>query len=95
MVATVLLVLILCVVGIGLYRGWFAVSSHSADSGNGKVNINLTVDTDKARQDAEEGEGKGDGTRQSGNRSNQAKWQIETGKCAYSFLRKERYGYRE
>lgn len=52
MVATVLLVLILCVVGIGLYRGWFAVSSHGADTGDGKVNINLTVDTDKARQDA-------------------------------------------
>jgi hypothetical protein len=50
---TVLFVLLLCVIGIGFYRGWFALSSNSPDAGNGKVNINLTVDPDKARQDAE------------------------------------------
>jgi hypothetical protein len=51
--ATVLFVLILCVVGIGFYRGWFALSSNGPDTGDGKVNINLTVDPDKAKQDAE------------------------------------------
>jgi hypothetical protein len=49
----VLLVLILCVVGIGFYRGWFALSSNGPDTGSGKVNINLTVDPDKAKQDAD------------------------------------------
>ena len=53
MFATVLFVLILCVVGIGFYRGWFAMSSNGADTGDGKVNINLTMDPDKAKQDAE------------------------------------------
>ncbi len=50
---TVLFVLLLCVVVIGFYRGWFALSSNGADAGDGKVNINLTVDSDKAKQDAE------------------------------------------
>jgi hypothetical protein len=50
---TVLFVLILCVVGIGFYRGWFALSSNGPGTGDGKVNISLTVDPDKAKQDAE------------------------------------------
>ena len=49
----VLLVLIVCLVGIGLYRGWFALSSNGPDAGSGKVKINLTVDPDKAKADAE------------------------------------------
>jgi len=47
----VLLVLVLCVVGLGFYRGWFVLSSHEA--GSNKVDINLTVDRDKVTQDAE------------------------------------------
>lgn len=70
MLATVLLVLILCVVGIGFYRGWFAMSSNGADTGNGKVSINLTLDSDKAKQDAEKVKDKatelGDRTREAG-----------------------------
>jgi cell division protein FtsX len=50
--ATVLFVLILCVVGIGFYRGWFVLSSNGSATGDGKVNINLTMDPDKAKQDA-------------------------------------------
>jgi hypothetical protein len=50
---TLLFVLILCVVAIGFYRGWFPRSSNRPDTGSGKVNINLTVDPDKAKQDAE------------------------------------------
>ena len=47
----VLFVLLLCVVGIGLYRGWFVLTSHSRDESN-KVDVNLTVDPDKAKEDA-------------------------------------------
>jgi hypothetical protein len=46
-----LFVLLLCVVGIGLYRGWFALTSHGRDESN-KVGVNLTVDPDKAKEDA-------------------------------------------
>ncbi|HEX9636394.1 MAG TPA: hypothetical protein VGB99_02580 [Acidobacteriota bacterium] len=47
----VVLVLALCVVGLGFYRGWFVLSSQEA--GSNKVDINLTVDRDKVTQDAE------------------------------------------
>ena len=49
----VVLVLMLCVVGLGFYRGWFTLSSHSDEAGSNKVDINLTVDRDKVIQDAE------------------------------------------
>ena len=49
----VLLVLVLCAVGFGFYRDWFALSSTSPDAGNHKVNINLTVDPDKMKADTE------------------------------------------
>lgn len=48
---TVILLLLLCVVGVGFYRGWFALSSTRPD--DGKININLTVDPDKVKEDAE------------------------------------------
>jgi len=49
----VVIVLALIVVGVGFYRGWFALSSSTADQGNNKVNVNLTVDPDKVKEDAE------------------------------------------
>jgi hypothetical protein len=49
----VLLVLVLVVVGVGFYRGWFALSRPAAEAGSNKVNVNLTVDPDKVKQDAE------------------------------------------
>lgn len=49
----VLIVVVLLVVGVGFYRGWFALSSGDAGSGNNKVNVNLTVDGDKVQEDAE------------------------------------------
>jgi len=49
----VVIVLALIVVGVGFYRGWFALSSSSADQGSNKVNVNLTVDPDKMKEDAE------------------------------------------
>jgi hypothetical protein len=48
----VVIVLALIVVGVGFYRGWFALSSSSADQGSNKVNVNLTVDRDKMQEDA-------------------------------------------
>ena len=48
----VLFVLLLCVIGIALYRGWFVLTSRSQDESS-KVEVNLTVDPDKAKEDAE------------------------------------------
>jgi hypothetical protein len=48
----VLFVLAVCVVAIGFYRGWFALSSSNVDDGSNKVNVNLTVDKDKMQEDA-------------------------------------------
>ena len=48
----VLFVLVVCVVAIGFYRGWFALSSSNVDDGSNKVNVNLTVDKDKMQDDA-------------------------------------------
>ena len=50
-IAIVVMVALL-VIGIGFYRGWFAVSS-SEDAAPSKVNVNLTVDRDKIEEDAE------------------------------------------
>jgi hypothetical protein len=48
----VLAVLVILVVGVGFYRGWFALS-RPVDAGSSKVNINLATDTDKMKQDAQ------------------------------------------
>lgn len=48
----VLMVLMLCVVGFGFARGWFAFSTPSSPESN-NYNINLSVDPDKAKQDVE------------------------------------------
>ena len=47
-----LVVLLLCVVGIGFYRGWFSVSSPKPGTEGDKVNINLSVDKGKMKSDA-------------------------------------------
>jgi len=48
-----LIVVLICVAGIGFYRSWFTVSSQSSNAENHKVDINLTVDPDKVKADAE------------------------------------------
>ena len=45
----VLVVLAICVVGFGFYRGWFALSS---PDGGDQVNVNLATDTGKMKEDA-------------------------------------------
>jgi hypothetical protein len=49
----VLVVLSLCVVAVGFYRGWFVLSSHPAGAGGTKVDVNLTIDPGQAKQDLE------------------------------------------
>ena len=48
----VLFLLLLCAVGFGFYRGWFALSSPRPDTEPNQVNINLAIDTDKVKDDA-------------------------------------------
>ena len=48
----VLLVLLLCVIAVGFYRGWFTLTSPS-DTENNKVNVNLTLDRDKVNADVD------------------------------------------
>jgi hypothetical protein len=47
-----LIVISFLIVGLGFYRGWFALSRPAADSGSNKVNINLSADPEKMKQDA-------------------------------------------
>ena len=49
----VLTMLAILVVGLGFYRGWFALSSPASDAGSGTVNINLATDPGKMKQDAQ------------------------------------------
>ena len=49
----VLAAIAIIVVGLGFYRGWFAVSRSASDAESNKVNINLAADPDKMKQDAE------------------------------------------
>ena len=42
-----LVVLLICVVGIGCYRSWSSVTSPSSDTESHKVNVSVTVDPDK------------------------------------------------
>jgi hypothetical protein len=44
----VLVVVVACVAGLGLYLGWFRFGSDNAD---GKTHITLTVDKDKIQAD--------------------------------------------
>ena len=49
----VLLVLIVLVVAVGFYRGWFSVSSHSGENSK-DVDVNLRVDKGQIEQDAKD-----------------------------------------
>ena len=51
--SVVLVVIAILVIGLGFYRGWFALSGSAPDAGSNKVNINLAADPDKMKQDAE------------------------------------------
>jgi hypothetical protein len=51
-IAVVLLLLLVGLVAVGFYRGWFALSSSGPAQGDNKVNVKLTVDGDKIEDDA-------------------------------------------
>ncbi len=48
-----LLLLVVCIVGIGFYRGWFVLSRQGGGAGDPKVEVNLTVDPEKAKEDVQ------------------------------------------
>ena len=45
------IVLLICFVAIGFYRGWFSFSRSSPDAQGDKVNVNMSVDKDKMKSD--------------------------------------------
>ena len=45
-----LTILVLIVLGVGFYRGWFGVAT---DDQPGQTNVEINVDKEKIRQDAE------------------------------------------
>ena len=44
----VLFVLVICLGGVGLYRGWFSTETNTSDH---KTNVNLSVDREKIQED--------------------------------------------
>ena len=50
--SAVLIAIAILVVGLGFYRGWFALSRPAPDAGSSKVSINLATDPVKMKQDA-------------------------------------------
>jgi len=48
-----LVVLLVCLVGVGLYRGWFNFSSSSRDTEGDKVDVNVNVSVDKGKMKAD------------------------------------------
>ena len=46
-----IVVLGLCVLALGYYRGWFTLTSQGRDAASNKVGVNLTVDPDKVKED--------------------------------------------
>jgi hypothetical protein len=46
-----LVVLVICLAGIGIYRGWFGLSNANPGADGDKVNVNMSVDKDKMKSD--------------------------------------------
>ncbi len=53
-----LAVLLVALVGIGIYRGWFSLTNSKPDAKGDKVNVNLSVDQGKIRSDVKKAEEK-------------------------------------
>lgn len=51
-------VLLICLVGIGFYRGWFSLSNAGPDTEGNKVNVNMSVDKGKMKSDVKKAEEK-------------------------------------
>jgi len=63
----VVVVLIVCVVAVGFYRGWFALSGPNRNGDGNTINVQLSVDPDKMQSDAAQAKDKA--TERSGSRS--------------------------
>jgi plastocyanin domain-containing protein len=46
-----LIILLICLVGIGFWRAWFSVSSPVSNTEGDKVNVNISVDKGKIKSD--------------------------------------------
>ncbi len=59
-----LAVLLICLVAVGFYRGWFSLSSSQPDAQGDKVNVNVNMSVDKGKMKADvkkaEGQVKGE-----------------------------------
>jgi hypothetical protein len=54
-----LVVLVICLLVIGLWQGWFSItSSPSTDPSDHKVNVGVSVDRDKMKADVKKAEEK-------------------------------------
>ena len=53
-----LAVLFVCLVVIGLYRGWFSVTGPNSEPQGSKVNVDVSVDKAKMKSDIKKAEGK-------------------------------------
>jgi hypothetical protein len=54
----VAIVLLLCLLGIGLYRGWFTFSRSNSNADPNKVNASVSVDKGKIKADVKMAEEK-------------------------------------
>ena len=53
-----LIVLVICLVGIGIWRGWFSFLSSSGETEKDKVNVGVSVDKGKIREDVQKAKAK-------------------------------------
>jgi len=53
----VLVVLLICLIGLGFCLGWFSLSTSSPDKEGDKVNVNVSVDKGKIKSDVKKAEG--------------------------------------
>jgi hypothetical protein len=54
----ILAVVLICLIGIGIYRGWFSVSRSNPEPVGDKVNVTVTVDKAKMKSDIKKAEEK-------------------------------------
>lgn len=53
-----LVVLVICFAGIGLYRGWFSFSSTNGDTASDKINVGVSLDKSKMKEDVSKAKAK-------------------------------------
>ena len=53
-----LIILVICLVGIGIWRGWFSLLSSSGNPEKDKVNVGVSVDKGKIREDVQKAKAK-------------------------------------